>query len=127
MNLRSSTFFLVLLLALTGCARYVWVKPVGDASTFSADNLACKERSLAAAPPVYQTFVAARPYYYGPEIAHSQCARRGPRGYNCYTYTIGGPGPYMPPQTVDLNAAPRDDLYYACMTAAGWVLERLEE
>ncbi len=101
---RTAAVALVAALALAGCTRYAWVKPLGDPATFPADSYACKQEALAAAPPVFQTYLP------GPGF--------------------GPPGHYYappPPRTVDLNAPLRDDFYDSCLRARGWVLQAIEE
>ncbi len=119
----SSRFaLLAALLLLSGCAQYVWVKPVGDPGSFPGDTYACKQESLSAAPPVYQIY---EPYPSGPEVVRTDCIQNGPR-QRCRTRVISE-GYQPPPQAVDLNRGNRSDLYGACMNARGWVLQKVED
>lgn len=116
---------LISCLLLSGCSRYVWVKPMGDPATFNPDNFGCKQNAMASAPPVFQVY---EPYSYdhGREHIYTTCKERGNHEI-CKTRITGAPYTNRPPQAVDLNAGNRSDLYDACMSAKGWVLQRVED
>lgn len=112
------------LFSLSGCTHYAWVKPGADTGMFQADSYACKQESLAVAPPAYQLIYPLAPYG-GPDIVRTDCVERGPV-QRCATHVVSRPYP-PPPETVDLNAANRDDLYRACLGARGWAWTAIEE
>lgn len=121
--MRSSRFpMLAALLLLSGCAQYVWVKPAGDPATYPADNYACKQDSLSAAPPVYQVY---EPSPSGPDVVRTDCIQKGSR-QRCYARVVSE-GYQPPPQAIDLNRSARSDLYNACMNARGWFLQKVEK
>ncbi len=114
---------LAALLLLSGCAQYVWVKPAGDPGTFPGDSYACKQESLATAPPVYQIY---EPYPSGPDVVRTDCFQDGPQ-QRCRTRIISHQDYTPPPHAVDLNRGNRADLYNACMGARGWILQKVED
>lgn len=124
MRLNTNALFLPLLaLMLSGCATYAWVKPGGDPNTYPADSYACKQESMAAAPPVFHTV---HPHIApGPDIVRTRCRDEG-FYEECRTrvYPSGYAGP---PQTYDLNERNRDNMFTSCMNARGWILQRIEE
>lgn len=116
---------LILATLISGCSRYVWMKPNGDPSTFGPDSYNCKQSALSAAPPTFHTYV---PYPQpGPSIVREVCYEKH-HGHHPRCKMIVETRDYVPPpQTVDLNANNRDDMYNSCMNANGWVLQRVEE
>jgi hypothetical protein len=46
-------FALLLLLAITGCVRTVWVKPGATAEDFERDKAACRAETARAADPIF--------------------------------------------------------------------------
>ena len=115
---------LAISLTLSGCTRYVWMKQSGDPASFPADNFTCKQTAMNNAPPVFETY---DPYPYGhrPERIVTECRDRGHHEV-CRTRVISH-SYAPPPSTVDLNAYNRNDMYNACMSAKGWVLQPVEE
>ncbi|MGE4350833.1 MAG: hypothetical protein AB7E52_01430 [Bdellovibrionales bacterium] len=108
---------------LSGCTHYMWVKPSGDPATFNADNYACKQNSMAAAPPVFQVYDPT-PVHYGPKRVITDCRDKGDHRI-CKTRVQ--PDVYAPPTAVDLNKSNRNDLYNACMGAKGWLWQAVED
>lgn len=118
---------LLTVLLLAGCTHYVWVKPVGDPASYPADDYVCKQESLAAAPPVYETYVPAGPGGLSPEIV-TDCRPSRAGGQHCFTRVVERhPVAIREPYTIDLNEDKRDDLYQSCLQARGWVLQPVEE
>ena len=124
MKLQNSPLLLVTALLLSGCAQYVWMKPAGDPSTFPNDNYNCKQSALTNAPPVFQTY-GAYPMHMPPDV-RTRCIGDG-HHRTCKTIIVDHDHYVPPPHTVDLNAGTRNDLYNACMSAQGWVLQKVEE
>jgi|GEM_PF-1016487 len=113
-----------LVFTLTACTHYAWVKPVGDPASYPADNYACKQQALAAAPQVFQTFMpASQPH---PDVVKSDCFMDHHGGQHCKTSVVSR-GYEPPPQVVDLNENMREDLYNACMGSKGWVLQAIQD
>jgi len=111
-------------LCLSACMQYVWVKPVGDPTSFAADNYNCKQSAMSNAPPVFQTYDSS-PYAYQPQRVRTDCTARGMHEV-CYTH-VSPPQYVPPPTTVDLNSRNRSELYNACMNALGWILQPVED
>lgn len=124
MKISTIVLCLTVSVLLGGCTRYAWVKPMGDPATYPSDNYACQESAMANAPPVFQTY-APPPHYYAPMDVHTYCRDRG---HHTVCRTHGHGYPYVsPPQTVDLNAHNRSNLFNACMQARGWILQAVED
>lgn len=124
MNRLCPLLLLACVLFLSGCAHYVWIKPGGDPATFPADDYACRQESMAAAPPVYETYVPMNPSI--PEVL-SDCHTARDGGQRCRTRVVQRPSFPDRPYTVDLNEGNRENLHESCLRARGWVLQRVEE
>lgn len=107
---------------LSGCTQYVWVKPLGNPATYPGDSYACKQESMAAAPPAFQTYEPYWPNDY--EVVRLHCAE-GRHHERCRA-VIAERGYSPPPHTVDLNQGNRQDLFNSCMNARGWQLQAVE-
>ena len=125
MKTTTTALCLLALVLLSGCTRYVWMKPSGDPASFNADTFACKQSAMANAPPVFQVYDR-YPSYYEPDRIVTHCKERGNHEI-CKTRVVGDHRPAPPPQAIDLNESNRSDLYHSCMGAKGWILQAVED
>lgn len=107
---------------LSACTHVAWVKPSGDPATFPADSYLCKQDSLKAAPPVFETHDLATPVA---RRFYRDCSHDPHGGERCHMIVLPDESRARP-QTVDLNKNVRDDLYQSCLEAKGWVLQAVE-
>lgn len=124
--LKSKCFLAVaLLLSVSGCARYEWVKTGGDPSTYGKDNFACLQIANMQAPPVYQAYDDT-PYNKDSSQVNTTCTKNG-NTTSCQTNTVNKQKYFGQPRVVDLNEYKRSDIYGACMGSKGWSYQQVEE
>ncbi len=114
MPLSRSIVFLVVLIALSSCASYVWVKPGATQAEFEQAKANCMIEGRNTAPPREHYELA----FGGNTLLTQRCHHD-----HCYWEENWFP-PYY--RRVDENAELRDQVTRACLFRNGWTEQKVE-
>lgn len=106
--------FLLVAVALSGCAPQIWAKPGGTSVEFEATKAACISQSYSQFPPMPEQIMIMAGY-----VTPVQTTCSG-GGYTVNCFSTGGN--YIPPAyvTVDQNQNARNSGFRSCLMTAGW-------
>ncbi|MBF0284566.1 MAG: hypothetical protein HQL51_08920 [Magnetococcales bacterium] len=108
---------LLLLLASSGCASYVWHHPDKELSALPTESYACEQEAARLYPAAFVNQF--EPGVQGP--VRTQCQTHAANGT---TTCVSLPGASIPPRSeiIDANYYNRNHAFSSCMNARGWRL-----